>query len=99
MTAIQSIQTIFPGSSPNVTCVAEFDDMVDVPLDVNITFGTGSSLIIQFIWRAMHDTQEHSLSKIFEKIKSILVFFTYNILNQQYCTFSYLKTAQCFMLL
>ena len=45
MAAIQSIQTIFPGSSPNVTCVAEFDDTVDVPLNINITFGTGSSLI------------------------------------------------------
>ena len=45
MTAIQSIQTIFPGSSPNITCVAEFDDMVVVPLDINITFGTGSSLV------------------------------------------------------
>ena len=41
MTAIQPIQSIFPGSSPNVTCVAEFDDTVDVALDVTIIlFGT-----------------------------------------------------------
>jgi hypothetical protein len=36
VTAIQSMQPIFPGSSPNVTCVAEFDDTVDVPLDATI---------------------------------------------------------------
>jgi hypothetical protein len=40
VTAIQSIQPIFPGSSPNVTCVAELDDTVDVPLVVTIMFGT-----------------------------------------------------------
>ena len=46
VTAIQSIQPIFPGSSPNVTCVAEFDDTVDVPLDVTIIlFGTNERQI------------------------------------------------------
>ena len=45
VTAIQPIQPIFPGSSPNVTCVTEFDDTVDVPLDIIIMFGTSSSSI------------------------------------------------------
>lgn len=45
MTAIQPLQAIFPGSSPNVTCVAEFDDAVNVPLIVNIMFGTSEDLI------------------------------------------------------
>ena len=45
MTAIQPMRAIFPGSSLNVTCLAEFDDTVDVPLIVNITFGSGEELI------------------------------------------------------
>ena len=45
MTAIQPMQPIFHESSPNVTCVAEFDDTVDVPLVVDITFGTSEDLI------------------------------------------------------
>ena len=36
MTAIQPSQAIFVGSSPSFTCVAEFDDTVDVPLVVSI---------------------------------------------------------------
>ena len=36
-------QAIFVGSSPNVTCVAEFDDTVDVPLTVDIAV-TGSAI-------------------------------------------------------
>ena len=32
-------QAIFAGSSPNVTCVAEFNNTVDVPLNINIMFG------------------------------------------------------------
>ena len=36
VTAIQPLQALFAGSSPNFTCVAEFDDTVDVPLVVNI---------------------------------------------------------------
>ena len=31
-------QAIFTGSSPNITCVAEFDNSVDLPLNMNITF-------------------------------------------------------------
>ena len=45
MTAIPPSQAIFSGSSPNVTCVAEFDDTVDVPLVVGIMFGTIEDLI------------------------------------------------------
>ena len=38
-------QAIFVGSSPNVTCVAEFDDTVDVPLVVNIAvYADGSAI-------------------------------------------------------
>ena len=35
-TAIPPSQAIFAGSSPNITCVAEFDNTVDVPLILNI---------------------------------------------------------------
>ena len=45
MTAIPPSQSIFAGSSPNVTCVAEFDDTVDVPLILIIMFSTGYTLI------------------------------------------------------
>ena len=45
MTAIPPSQAIFAGSSPNVTCVAEFDDTVDIPLMFMITFSTGNDVI------------------------------------------------------
>lgn len=38
VTAILPSQAIFVGSSPNVTCVLEFDSTVDVPLVVDILF-------------------------------------------------------------
>ncbi len=40
MTAILPSQDVFVGSSPSVTCVAEFDESVDLPLNIIITFGT-----------------------------------------------------------
>ena len=46
MTAIPPSQAIFAGSSPNVTCVAEFDDTVDIPLMFMITFSTGNDIIV-----------------------------------------------------
>ena len=39
VTIVLPSQAVFVGSSPNVTCVAEFNDTVDVPLNINITFG------------------------------------------------------------
>ena len=36
MSIIPPSQAVFVGSSPNVTCVAAFDDTVDVPLVVTI---------------------------------------------------------------
>ena len=45
MTAIPPSQAIFAGSSPSVTCVAEFDDTVDVPLIFMIMFSTGNDIV------------------------------------------------------
>ena len=45
MSAIPPSQAIFAGSSPNVTCVAEFDGTVDVPLILSIIFSTGDTNI------------------------------------------------------
>ena len=45
MSAIPPSQAIFAGSSPNVTCVAEFDDTVDVPLVLDIMFSTVGTII------------------------------------------------------
>jgi hypothetical protein len=45
ITVIPPSQAIFVGSSPNVTCVAEFNDTVDVPLVVTIILATSALLI------------------------------------------------------
>ena len=38
VTAILPDQDIFIGSSPSITCVAEFDESVDLPLNIMITY-------------------------------------------------------------
>ena len=45
MTAILPPQDIFVGSSPSVTCVVKFDESVDLPLSIIITFAVGQTII------------------------------------------------------
>ena len=48
MTAILPPRDIFVGSSPSVTCVAEFDESVDLPLNITIMYtipGDGQIII------------------------------------------------------
>jgi hypothetical protein len=45
VTAVLPPQDVFVGSSPSVTCVAEFDGSVDLPLNIIIIFGVGYSII------------------------------------------------------
>ena len=45
VSAIPPSQAVFNGSSFNVTCVAEFDDTVDVPLIIHIMFTTRKYVI------------------------------------------------------
>ena len=45
VTATLSSQPIFAGSSPNVTCVAEFNDTVDLPLIIRFGFSVDGSLM------------------------------------------------------
>lgn len=52
MTAIPPSQAIFAGSSPNITCVAEFDDTVDVPLVINFQFVVTDGQIFNFDYPA-----------------------------------------------
>ena len=45
MTATLSSQPIFSGSTPNVTCVAEFNDTVDLPLIIRFGFSVDGNLM------------------------------------------------------
>ena len=45
VTAILPPQDIFIGSSPSVTCVAAFDESVDLPLNIIIMFAVDQTII------------------------------------------------------
>ena len=52
MTAILPSQAIFAGSSPNVTCVVEFDDTVDIPLVIDFQFVVADGEIFKYDYPA-----------------------------------------------
>ena len=68
MTAILPLQDNFVGSSPSVTCVAEFDESVDLPLNIMIMYVVGQIIINSIHSVHMENSMRYTRTFTIDKI-------------------------------